>query len=98
MRVNTLRIPCRDLVESQDFYTNTLRLDKVYGSAESGFVGYRLENAAIHIEKEEKEEFESGRYLGFSLEVSDIREFYEEFTARGVQFSGPPERQSWELL
>ena len=93
MKVNTLRIPCRDLVESENFYTNILGLNKIYGSPEKGFVGYRLENADILIEPEEPGEFESGRYLGFSLEVRDIASFYNDYLKKGVQFSGPPERQ-----
>ena len=67
-------------------------LEKVYGSSENGFVGYRLENADILIETEEPSEFESGRYLGFSLEVGDIASFCSEYSEKGVQFTGPPEK------
>ena len=69
MKVNTLRIPCRNLVQSEDFYTNLLGLEKSYGSSGEGYVGYKIENADILIENEEDGEFESGRYLGFSIEV-----------------------------
>ena len=83
------------MVESENFYTNILGLKKIYGSLEKGFVGYRLENADILIEQEEPGEFESGRYLGFSLEVRDIASFYNDYSKKGIRFSGPPEKQFW---
>jgi len=95
MKVNTLRIPCRDLVQSEDFYTNLLGLEKSYGSPNEGYVGYKIENADILIENEEDGEFESGRYLGFSIEVPDIHKFYLSSASKGVTFTGPPERQAW---
>ena len=95
MKVNTLRIPCRDLVRSEDFYTNQLGLEKSFGSPNEGYVGYDIENACIMIENEEKGEFECGRYLGFSIEVPDIDDFYRSLSSRGVAFTGPPERQAW---
>lgn len=95
MKVNTLRIPCRDLAQSEDFYTNLLGLEKSYGSPNEGYVGYKIENADILIENEEDGEFESGRYLGFSIEVPDINKFYRSSSSRGVTFTGPPEQQAW---
>jgi len=35
------------------------------------------------------------RYLGFSIEVPDIMRFYAERTARGVNFTSPPQKQPW---
>ncbi len=95
MKINTLRIPCRDLAESEDFYTNLLGLEKSFGSPSEGHVGYKIENANILIENEEDGEFESGRYLGFSIEVPDIDNFYRSLSSRGVTFTGPPEAQAW---
>ncbi len=95
MKVNTLRIPCRDLAESENFYTNLIGLKKSYGSQKEGYIGFKIENADILIENEEEGEFESGRYLGFSIEVPDIHEFYRASTSKGVMFTGPPEPQAW---
>ena len=95
MKVNTLRIPCKDLAESEAFYSNILGLTKAYGSQEQGFVGYHLENAKLMIETEAEGEFESGRYLGFSIEVDDIGEFYRRISGKGGKFTGPPEKQVW---
>ncbi len=67
----------------------------MFGSPEEGFIGYQLENVQVLLEVEENGEFEAGRFLGFSLEVKDIRSSYETLTARDVEFTGPPEKQFW---
>ena len=46
------------------------------------------------IEPEEATEFEVGRYLGFSLEVPDVDEFYRSLKD-SIQFSAPAEVQLW---
>jgi len=95
MRVGSIRIPCKDLALSEDFYTNKLGLNCIFGSINDGFVGYQLENAQVIIEPEEKGEFECGRFLGFSIDVVDIDAFYQSKRALGVKFTGPPEKQAW---
>lgn len=95
MKINTLRIPCNNFEESENFYTQKLGLTKIYGSVSDGFVGYQLDNAQMIIEPEENGEFESGRYLGFSLEVEDINAFYARLKQEGVEFTGAPEKQFW---
>ena len=69
MRMNMMRIPCKDLKESENYYTHILGFNKLFGSIEEGFVGYRLDNIDIMIELQEPGEFECGNFLGFSLEV-----------------------------
>lgn len=95
MKLNTLRIPCLSLASSEDFYTQTLGLKKLFGSREEGFIGIALENAQLLLEPEEPGEFESGRYLGFSLEVSDLDAFYEDMIKKGVRFTHKPKTQDW---
>jgi uncharacterized glyoxalase superfamily protein PhnB len=36
-----------------------------------------------------------GRFVGVSLEVTDIDATYRTLVERGVQFDAPPERQAW---
>jgi catechol 2,3-dioxygenase-like lactoylglutathione lyase family enzyme len=36
-----------------------------------------------------------GVRTGISFEVDDIQAFYEESKAKGVKFSGPPEKAAW---
>lgn len=95
MKLHTMRIPCLDLNKSENFYTNLLGWKKTFGSVEDGFVGYRLENIDVMLEAQEQGEFECGRFLGFSLGLSDIQHFYEEGIKKGISFTGPPEQQTW---
>ncbi|WP_040307400.1 VOC family protein [Agarivorans albus] len=95
MKVSTLRIPCRCLIESEKFYTEKLGLTKVFGTVSEGYIVFQIDNAQLLLELEEKGEFESARFLGFSIEVSNILQLYNTLTERGVLFTGPPEKQSW---
>ncbi len=95
MRMGMMRIPCRDLAESENYYTNIFGLMKIFGCVRDGYIGYALDNIDIMIEPEEKGEFESGCFLGFSLVVKDINKFYKSYLAKGIKFTGPPEKQSW---
>ena len=36
-----------------------------------------------------------GRFLGFSLEVKDMDNFYQKSIELGIIFTGPPEEQVW---
>lgn len=95
MHVGMIRIPCKNLVEAEHFYTQQLGLALCFGSADDGFIGYQLDNLQIMIEAEEQGEFETGRFLGFSLVVADISAAYQAWLAKGVTFTGPPETQEW---
>lgn len=95
MKMSMMRIPCIQLDESEAFYTQKLGLQKIFGSASDGFIGYQLDNVQLLLEEEEKGEFESGHFLGFSLEVEDIFSFFTLMNERGVEFTGPPEKQFW---
>ena len=94
MRVNTLRIPCTDLGKSSGFYSLLLGQEPTFGDVGTGYIGFDIENVTILLEPVEPGEFESGRYLGFSLEVDDIRNFYESLAGQ-IQFSHPPREQPW---
>ena len=95
MRMNMMRIPCKDLSESENFYSNILGLEKIFGSIDDNYIGYQLDNVNLLIEPQEKGEFECGHFLGFSLEVDNIQSFYETHLLKGITFTGPPEKQFW---
>ena len=95
MRMGMMRIPCKDLAESEIYYTHKLGLTKKFGSPEDGYVGFSLENIDVLIELEERGEFECGRFLGFSLVVDDIDTVYKNYMEKGITFTGPPQRQFW---
>ena len=90
MKINMVRIPCINLEEAEKFYTERVGLNKVFGSASDGFIGCQLENIQVLLEIEENGEFECGSFLGFSLEVEDIDEYYEASKQKGMNFTAPP--------
>lgn len=94
MRLHTMRIPCKDLGESAKFYSSLLGQQATFGSSDLGYIGFAIENATLLLEYVEPGDFESGRYLGFSLEVDDIESFYNRHT-QNVNFTGPPKEQVW---
>jgi predicted enzyme related to lactoylglutathione lyase len=95
VKLNAVRIPCRDLYESEVYYSQSIGWPKIFGSNEEGYVGFDLKGTTIILELEEVGEFECGRYLGFSVTVEDLNGFFLEAEKRGVEFTGPPERQDW---
>ncbi len=95
MKLNTIRIPCINLAASEAHYSDVLGWRKIFGSSEHGYVGYQLDNVAVLLELEETGEFESGRYLGFSVSVANLQDYYLLGLQRGVEFTGPPEKQPW---
>jgi predicted enzyme related to lactoylglutathione lyase len=38
-----------------------------------------------------------GTFLNSSFEVDDVEKTYEELLGKGVEFSGPPEKQPWGM-
>ena len=95
MKLNAVRIPCGGLEESHRYYVDCIGWPEVFGSPEEGYIGFDLDGALALLEPEETGEFESGRYLGFSVSVPDLTLFYKEARKRGVSFTGSPEPQSW---
>jgi predicted enzyme related to lactoylglutathione lyase len=94
MRIHTIRIPSLDLGASEGFYSRLFGSGKTFGDETQGYIGFVLENVSVLLEPVESEEFEGGRYLGFSFEVPDIFSFYNHFKD-GLHFTGPPKKQAW---
>lgn len=95
MKISAIRIPCEDLEQAQDFYADVVGWKKLFGSSRDGYIGFELGEAIVLLEPAEPGEFETGRYLGFSVAVSNIATFYAEAQARGLVFTGPPAAQTW---
>ncbi len=95
MKLSAIRIPCLDLGEAEAYYADLIGWSKMFGSVEAGHIGFGLDQVVVILEPEEAGEFEAGRYLGFSVEVPDIHQYYAAALARGVQFTGEPEKQPW---
>jgi hypothetical protein len=69
-------------------------IGKTFGNETQGYIGFTLENVSVLLEAIEAEEFEAGRYLGFSFEVPDVLSFYNRLKDKLV-FTGPPQEQEW---
>ncbi len=95
MKLNAIRIPCKALSQAEAFYTNIVGWHKLFGSHQEGYIGYDLGHSIALLELEEPGEFETGRYLGFSVSVPDLAAYYTEAEQRGLTFTGPPEAQNW---
>ena len=95
MKLNAVRIPCRNLQEADAYYENAIGWQKAFGEPSEGYIGYRLGDSIALLEPEEPGEFECGRYLGFSVSVADIAQYYQDALTRGVEFTGPPVAQEW---
>ena len=58
----------------------------------TGSASLLLERADVH-DEEEKELI--GRFAGVSLRVEDIHETVDRLRAKGVKFTGAPQKQWW---
>ena len=95
LKLNALRIPCKNLAEAEVYYLNMVGWQKTFGSIDEGYIGFDLSGITVILEPEEVDEFECGRYLGFSVSIENLDQFHLDACDRGVEFTGPPERQDW---
>lgn len=99
MELYAVRIFVRRWPEACAFYRDSLRLAERVRNEEIGWAEYDLGGPCLGIERVAPGDAEGealvGRFLGVSLRVADIAAAYETLCARGVPFTGPPERQPW---
>jgi len=100
MQLGTARVFVRDLTEAQTFYEQTLELPLQAGRADEGFCVFGAGSCQLVIEMvtqdaPQEDQMLVGRFTGLSFTVNDIRARYQELCARGVRFTGAPERQGW---
>jgi predicted enzyme related to lactoylglutathione lyase len=99
-RIKFLGIPVRDQERALAFYTDKLGfriltdqdfsptqrwIELSIPGAETGIVLFTPEGHEDRI----------GTFVNTSWEVESIDKAYEELLARGVEFTGPPEKQPW---
>ena len=98
-KLYAVRIFVRDWDRALRFYTETLGLDTTFRSDELGWAELDTGEAHLALERAAPDDAESqalvGRYVGASLQVSDIYALHEELVGRGVEFEGAPEQQPW---
>jgi catechol 2,3-dioxygenase-like lactoylglutathione lyase family enzyme len=97
MRLYGVRVWVNDMAAARAFYGGTLGLAALWDWGGDAAVGYDV-GATLLVEHDDgshPDEALVGRFVGVSLSVSDIEATYRELTAKGVAFTGPPEKMPW---
>lgn len=97
MKIYAIRVFVDDLARARAFYGGTLGLREEW--AMDVAAGYDL-GVSLIVEQDDPDERGEepsavGRFVGVSIQVEDIQKAYEDLTARGVAFTGPPEKMFW---
>jgi catechol 2,3-dioxygenase-like lactoylglutathione lyase family enzyme len=92
-RLSHLFIVVSDLERARRFYVTDLGLDLVLESPGYLRIGG---GGGFHLGVEEGDPHEVGAPgIEIVIEVDDVDRRYEELTAKGIRFTGPPEDQEW---
>ena len=100
MNLNAVRVFVRDLAAAESFYSKNLGLPMRGGGGEFGYCLFDAGSTLLIVESVPKdapddEQVLVGRFTGLSFAVPDVESKHKELVARGVEFSGAPEPQSW---
>lgn len=100
MNLNTARVFVRDLPKAKAFYSTSLGLPIKADGIAHGYCVFDAGNSELVVEAvaqdaPEDEQVLVGRFTGLSFQVSDVHQKHKELSARGVVFSGLPEKQFW---
>jgi len=99
--VNYIRVGVSDLHVAQEFYEDILGMQMIVDRIEDGYLLFDLGCTTLIVETADAivgdfpPKLSRGRYLGISLKVREIHEFYETTASQGVKFTHPPEKQFW---
>jgi predicted enzyme related to lactoylglutathione lyase len=99
-RIKFIGVPVGDQERALAFYTEKLGFQILTDQAfneKQRWIELTIPGAAtgIVLFTPEGQEDRIGTFLNSSWEVDDIEQTYKELTAKGVEFSGPPEKQPW---
>ena len=99
-RIKFLGIPVRDQDRALAFYTQKLGF-RIMTDQEMTPVQRWIElsipgaETGVVLFTPEGQEDRIGTFVHTSWEVDNVEKTYEELTARGVEFTGPPQKQPW---
>ena len=103
--IHSTTVLVTDQDKALDFYTNVLgfekREDQNYGDVSGRrwlTVAPKGEKGALALVRPQdtgNPEAKPGGYSGVSMVTDDIDRLYEELSAKGVQFQGPPQQMPW---
>jgi predicted enzyme related to lactoylglutathione lyase len=95
-----ISIPVRDQKRALSFYTDklgfTIITDKPFDKKQR-WIELRIPKADTRVVlfTPEGHEDRIGTFSGCSFACDDVEQTYSEFSARGVEFDGPPQEQPW---
>lgn len=100
MELNTARIFVRDLFTAKQFYAQKLGLALTADGSEHGFCVFKSGSTELVVESvaddaPDEDKMLVGRFSGLSFTVQDAEAKHQELQARGVHFTGRPEKQFW---
>ena len=100
MKIGFVTVFVTDFDKSLDFYTKTLGMELDYTDKANWAQFNSGEDISLAILKCAPDHVEHGskmvgRFVGVTLMVDDIEEQYNRLVARGVVFTGRPQKQCW---
>jgi catechol 2,3-dioxygenase-like lactoylglutathione lyase family enzyme len=100
LNLNTARIFVRDIAQAREFYRQTLGLKVRAENLAHGYCVFDAGNCelvveAVSLAAPPDEQALVGRFTGLSFLVPNVHAAHKELSAKGVVFSGPPQRQFW---
>jgi len=100
MKIGFVTVFVTDFDKSLDFYTKTLGMEIDYTDKKNWAQFKSGEDVSLAIEKCAPDYAEQGskmvgRFVGVTLMVDNIEEQYNRLVAKGVEFTGRPEKQHW---
>ena len=100
MRIGFVRVFVSDFKKSIEFYTRTLGMELDYTDGCYWAQFKSGDDVSLAIESCEPARMEEGsklvgRFVGVTLLVEDISKTYTQLCDKQVEFTGPPEKQSW---
>ncbi len=99
-RIKFLGIPVRDQDRALRFYTEKLGFrvltDQEFSKTQR-WIELSIPGAetGISLFTPEGQEDRVGTFINTSWEVDNVEKTYAELAERGVEFAGPPQKQSW---
>jgi catechol 2,3-dioxygenase-like lactoylglutathione lyase family enzyme len=100
MQIDSVRLFVTDLHAARQFYAGLLALPLVADGSSQGFCVFQCGAVQLVLETvppdaPADDQALAGRFTGLSFAVADAATTVAAWTARGVRFTGPPERQFW---
>lgn len=100
MKLSSVRIFVRDVTAARRFYEQGLSLSLKVDGSDDGYCVFNSEGLDLIIEQvssdaPDEDKVLVGRFSGLSFAVQDIEATCRELQARGVRFTGAPEKQFW---